>query len=718
MTSRWGTSYLGQDKPLSALTSHEGSRHEYYAQPQDMASYKDRSADHSPAPDRGRQEKEGVALLWVFRVVHLTDVTLESFIRSQGVEVLQVEEVSPRGAAYKSFLVTVHEKDAPTLLHKTFWPGLVSCKYWHEQVEASKGATLSRRSSARSNRKTTLALERERVAEQRKKSDGERPPQILPPLQKVSPKSKTAKSLRRLKTSNNNPGQTKKTARKPKKSISRGAVPSGKITKKKAESRRGSLAKNVGSNDAQGSNRKSSKKEKGNKKEKSKNPDDKGPKERKKKKKVKGSSGEGKAEKEQTTAKDDSRVKDPAPSKKRSSDAKARENIKVRDTGKERGAKGSGTTLGKRQDDAKENRGKQKTVTSGENENKNRESRNPRNEGKQGAVNVERENKPGQGKNSGDKNKGKSQTERKSTGKKQKPDSGHPNERPSNNEPKERQNKDHSDRRAPLSEITVEVSVKEALTKDPDRRSIGEKDRSSRIRAVADGSHSGRGYLYTQETEKDSNRQGYLLPEIPVKSPSFSVASTPSSQGRPKESASGYASPLPDINQHRSNAQAGTKRHPNWVVPLSGLLILSSEEVVYALLGNDFDGLLTQDVISDDELFLGVKVLAHASRAKVREEDLVQLVRKIWQPHVIRLIKTFTVTVERLYPERAERYFWDLAEFLDLYVSRDMHIDQMPNLIDTCYMEVLALSYKSFLSDQIVKVFSVMQSQTKEKGKH
>ncbi|XP_066975194.1 transcriptional regulator ATRX homolog [Macrobrachium rosenbergii] len=673
--TRWGTNYLGQDKPLTALTSHEGSRHEYYAQPQDMASYKDRSADQNPATAKADKEEEGVAQLWVFRVVHLTDVTLESFIRSQGVQVLHVEEVSPRGAAYKSFLVTVHKKDAPTLLHKTFWPGLVSCKYWHEQVEGGKGAILSRRSSAKSNRKSTLAQEREKAAEQRKKSDGERPPQILPPLQKVSPKSKTAKSLRRHKTSNNNPGQIKKT-RKAKKSSSRGTVPSSKITKKKkADSRRGSLAKIAGGNDAQDSNRKSSKKEKGNKREKSKNLDDEGSKVRKKKKRLKDSTGEGKAEKEQTTAK----VKDQVPSKKKSSDAKGREDVKVRDTGKERESKGSGT-LGKRQDDAKENHGKQKSETGGEKENKNKENRNQRKEGKPGAVN--------------------------------------PNDRASNKEPKEGQNKDHSGGGAPLSQITVEVSVKEALTKDPDKRSIGEKDRSSRIRAVADGSPSGRGYLYTQETEKDSNRQGYLLPEIPVKSPNFTVASTPRSQGRPKEPASGYSSPLPDINQHRSNAQAGTKRYPNWVVPLSGLLILSSEEVVYALLGNDYDGLLTQDVISDDELFLGVKVLAHASRAKVREEDLVQLVRKIWQPHVIRLIKTFTVTVERLYPERAERYFWDLAEFLDVYVSRDIHIDQMPNLIDTCYMEVLALSYKSFLSDEIVKVFRVMQSQTKEKGKH
>ncbi|XP_068218161.1 micronuclear linker histone polyprotein-like [Palaemon carinicauda] len=706
--TRWGTSYLDQDKPLTALSSYEGSRHEYYAQPQDMVSYKDRFAQKPLAAaaasndTKGEKAGKGVAQLYVFRVVHLTSVTLESFIRNQGIEVLQVEEVSPRGAAYRSFMVTVHEKDAPTLLLKTFWPGLVSCKYWHDQVEIGKGSTLSRRSSARSNRRISSAHRREKAGAKPKKDDEkERPPHVLPPLETLSPKSKEAKS------------QNKKSQRKTKKTGPR-SVTASKITKKKGNSRRGSVVKNGAGNDAQGSSRKGNKKEKTSKKNKSKNEGDKVAKDGKGKKKVKDSPGESKAKIKQTSGKEEGKSKDQASVKKKSSGAKTKETVKVRDTGKIRDSKGSGG-LGKRQDNSPEkNTDKEKGDKSAENKKKGKENNDKRNDGKKDVDTKDRGEQTTKGKSSGHESKDKTQAERKSDETRQKPGSHPVNDKKSNKDPKEEQN-NKARAREDQAQSTVQVNVKEVLVTDSERRSIGAKDRSSRIRNAADGSNSGRGYLYTHETEKDSSRQGYLLPEIPVKSPYLTSTPTPRSQEKQKESSSSYSNSLPDINKHRSTSQGGTKKHPNWVVPLSGLLILSSEETLYMLLGNDFDGLLSQDVISDDELFLGVKALAHASRAKASEEDIVRLVKKIWQPHVIQLIKTFTVTVERLYPDRAERYFWDLAEFLDLYVSRNIHIDQLTNLIDTCFMEVLALSYKSFLSEDIVKVFRVMQGRTKEK---
>lgn len=70
----------------------------------------------------------GVVNLCVFRVAHLTQLTLRSFIERQGVRVLHIEQTSHRSAAYRSFVVAVAERDAPKLLSKGFWPGLVACR--------------------------------------------------------------------------------------------------------------------------------------------------------------------------------------------------------------------------------------------------------------------------------------------------------------------------------------------------------------------------------------------------------------------------------------------------------------------------------------------------------------------------------------------------------------------------------------------------------------
>lgn len=82
----------------------------------------------------------GVVNLLVFRVAHLTQITLRSLIERQGVQVLNIEQVSHKGAGYKSFVVAVEERDAPKLLSRSFWPGLVACRPlqdvdpWHNDV--------------------------------------------------------------------------------------------------------------------------------------------------------------------------------------------------------------------------------------------------------------------------------------------------------------------------------------------------------------------------------------------------------------------------------------------------------------------------------------------------------------------------------------------------------------------------------------------------------
>lgn len=162
-------------------------------------------------------------------------------------------------------------------------------------------------------------------------------------------------------------------------------------------------------------------------------------------------------------------------------------------------------------------------------------------------------------------------------------------------------------------------------------------------------------------------------------------------------------------NLHYERPIDEASKQPNWVVLLSGLLIISPEEAVDHLLGSEYDGLLAREVVSDDELFIGMKVLAHASRSNTDPNKLKMLTYKIWQPHIIELIKAFSVTVEKYYPDRAERYFWDLAEFLDIYISQKLQIDKVPNLVSACLSEVLVLSYKSYVSEELVNIYRKMQ---------
>lgn len=147
----------------------------------------------------------------------------------------------------------------------------------------------------------------------------------------------------------------------------------------------------------------------------------------------------------------------------------------------------------------------------------------------------------------------------------------------------------------------------------------------------------------------------------------------------------------------------------NWVTPLRGLLSVSSEEALIRLLGPDFDRLLTQYNVTDEEIFLGVRVLAHCARAEGSPNKLQQLVYKICQPQVVLLIKEFTRTVEEKYKGRAERYFWDLGEFLDLYIVHNIFLQGMLSLFTACLAKILALNYRKYVSDDLVKVYRGMQ---------
>lgn len=148
----------------------------------------------------------------------------------------------------------------------------------------------------------------------------------------------------------------------------------------------------------------------------------------------------------------------------------------------------------------------------------------------------------------------------------------------------------------------------------------------------------------------------------------------------------------------------------NWITPLRRLLSVSSEEALTRILGPDFDRLLTQYNVTDEEIFLGVRVLAHCARAEGTPLKLQNLVYKICQPQVVSLIKEFTRTVEEKYKGRAERYFWDLGEFLDLYIIHNIFLQGMLSLFTACLAKILALNYRKYVSDDLVKVYRGMQT--------
>lgn len=162
--------------------------------------------------------------------------------------------------------------------------------------------------------------------------------------------------------------------------------------------------------------------------------------------------------------------------------------------------------------------------------------------------------------------------------------------------------------------------------------------------------------------------------------------------------------------ENKGNFSKPKETQSNWLRPMQALLKVSSEEAMERLLGPEFDGLIIQENISDRELFLGVRLLAHCARADVGPTMQQNLVFRICQPQIITLIKEFTRTVEEKYKERAESYFWHLGEFLDLYIVHEIFLQGMLSLFTTCLSKILALSYRRYVSVDLVKVYRGMHS--------
>lgn len=162
--------------------------------------------------------------------------------------------------------------------------------------------------------------------------------------------------------------------------------------------------------------------------------------------------------------------------------------------------------------------------------------------------------------------------------------------------------------------------------------------------------------------------------------------------------------------ENKENYSKPKETQSTWLRPMQTLLRMSSEEALKRLLGPQFDGLIIQENISDRELFLGVRLLAHCARADVSPNMHQSLVYRICQPQIITLIKEFTRTVEERYKERAESYFWHLGEFLDLYIVHNIFLQGMLSLFTTCLSKILALSYRQYVSADLVKVYRGMHS--------
>ncbi|KAK7083557.1 hypothetical protein SK128_027185 [Halocaridina rubra] len=701
--THWSSSTFGSGSlaRFSSLSRYVDSRQEYYATSNDLlSSYREKfqGSSRSTTKDSGIANEDGKVKLWVYRVVHLNDLTLASFIRRQGIEVLDVQQISHKEAAYKSFLVTVYAKDAPVLLHKTFWPGLVSCTYWQDQPSASRGGTLSRRSSAKETGREI-------------QEKGSTFPKLFVRTE-PEPSSSNKQSAEVIKErlhstkSDHDKGNQRQSIRSAQ--YGRGAttrVISSKVNRKSSKRRKDNTGKQTKMNNTNTSlksirNASVLPKKKKTRKKKKKKPKEKlhaediGLENMKVKYRKVRHKDETLANKFSKNSSDDDGMKDDKVNNN-TINVKGRDKAMLK-SNKTKSAKSSNSDSSKKLQKNKKRKDSHKntkaTMANGGNQKTESKSKDKK---QTSSPKTKLLDKDKLAKSKDIKTEDRRETLSEKLNSKvsvQERDKPYKNSEQSisekNNPPSNAKDKnDHDSKKNMKSDPSARTTASD--------QAMGSKNR---LKDTDDNQSRTRGKV----TALRRNR--YVLPEIPIKTPAIVV-----------DGKSSSTLPIPLDNEgkseHRTETQEyHTRKNSNWVMSLSGLLIMAPEDAVTKLLGPDFDAMLIQDVVSDDELFLGIKVLAHASRAKTSPALLQRLVNKIWQPHVVNLIKTFTVTVERLYPDRAERYFWDLAEFMDLYVSDNMHIKHVSSLINTCAMETQALRYKSYVSDDIMKVFKVMQS--------
>ncbi|XP_045126746.1 uncharacterized protein LOC123513565 [Portunus trituberculatus] len=513
----------------------------YYTQ----SSNKDRRSHAKPsAPALSRSRRVSLAktgsnghvTLCVFRVAYLTQLTLKSHIESQGVQVLNIEQVSLRGAGYKSFAVTVKEKDAPKLLDRSFWPGLVSCRPlqdadpWHNDVFSRRLAREPHRHDSHSEKSPCHSRRVSRVGDTRPgyvedeprtvQAAGARPQNIIEKKAKVNNKT--------------NPNRIKNSERQNDKELHKPLKERKQITT-----------------------------------------NDKRPK--------------------TTTHKGNKSVKLPT------------------------------NTIRTKCKNSDENSLKEHVV-----------------------VNKAAHRK------------------------------------------------------------TQTVAQRSSRTRKP---YLVNSSVSKNRKAKSDT----RSRKTSNKNEGKSNSK--MINDARIQPEKSSVNSVPSSQVSPHHMTFTSSKKYKNVNSNTNDAHDSKytvnkpqARQSSWTTPLRRLLSVSSEEALRRLLGPDYDRLLTQYDLTDQEIFLGVRVLAHSARADGGPKRLEQLVYKICQPQVVSLIKEFTRTVEEKYKARAERYFWDLGEFLDLYIVHNIFLQGMLSLFTTCLSKILALNYRKYVSDDLVKVYRGMHA--------
>ncbi|XP_047484972.1 uncharacterized protein LOC125036422 [Penaeus chinensis] len=724
--NRWTNNYYGQHSRQNSAVRTEA--------PTRAVQFREGSQDQVSRPSG--TGPGNVARLWIFRVVHLTDVTLVSFIKRQGVQVLDVEQVSPENATYKSFKVTVDEEDAPTLLYRTSWPGLVGCRLWKDQethaeddplAETSTKATFSKSlhtttlrallglsslyASKKSFDDSQIDLRRSFQAH-----DGTRGFGGEKRLDKTAFKDfanrRDETRLRRAFSEDQIPEVNQKTfiqdrekrtsyGRKNKTSHGKTANPDQSGTQKPATQSRGRTShQRLTSRSARG-------RENGQKS---------------------ATYPASRLPNKKSSRHGNSRRKNVRSRKHTNGTGPNNDNTRRSRTGGTKSVIANGRN--RRDNNVNGQAFNQSTVIS---------NSIPRKKtGKELRTKVERDvNEDKHGTDAREKQKPSATSStnglKKVTGSNRSQESIHSNTDASVDEANRKSGIKQVPEKSREKVNTANTTKNEndEVSNKEKQRSIGQTNMGNTPSQENNDKASDKDESIPNQRETDT-RRSTSYEDISSKDDlsktarnlkrSFNslhnVHINTYDKNRGTYDISNEFSNLPNSqiskdgttrNLQPESSTNGPSQQLNWVVLLSGLLILSPDEAVDHLLGSEFDGLLAREIVSDDELFIGMKVLAHASRSDADPNKLEMLAYKIWQPHIIELIRTFSVTVEKYYPERAERYFWDLAEFLDIYVSYKLQIDKLPNLVSACLSEVLVLSYKSYVSEELVNIYRKMQ---------
>nr|XP_053646652.1 LOW QUALITY PROTEIN: NFX1-type zinc finger-containing protein 1-like [Cherax quadricarinatus] len=137
------------------------------------------------------------------------------------------------------------------------------------------------------------------------------------------------------------------------------------------------------------------------------------------------------------------------------------------------------------------------------------------------------------------------------------------------------------------------------------------------------------------------------------------------------------------------------KNKENKLLPsdLISFLKLQSDEVVVQLLQHYS---LVEDLVqsnTNDVMFTLMSVLAHAVNAQFLKEKLYELLNKIFQIRFVNKLCAFTITIKKLYPERAEQFFDNLVLVLEVYCHAMIYsaTEKFPSLIDACISVIIAL---------------------------